>query len=275
MATYVEAGDIKIVIDPAVALAPSRFGLPPHPTEELAREALWKGVKEQVLKSDVVVITHYHYDHVDPKEPEIFQGKRMLIKHPKRMINRSQRDRAASLLPSLKRFTSDIEFADGKSFSDGMADIRFSKPVPHGRDARRGYVIEVSVVADETFLYTSDVQGPLLEEHLSFIIVEKPDIVFIDGPTTYIDSPHLQTELRRANENLLRIIMEGDISRLVIDHHLTRAIDYKHSIEPATKGAEEVGVVVECAAEYMGLVPNLLEARRQELHQSKRGTYDV
>jgi predicted metallo-beta-lactamase superfamily hydrolase len=275
MATHVEAGDVKIVIDPAVALAPSRFGLPPHPTEELAREALWKGVKEQVLKSDVVVITHYHYDHVDPKEPEIFQGKRVIPKHPKRMINRSQRDRAASLLQSLKMFTAEIEYADGKSFSHGMADIRFSKPVPHGRDARRGYVVEVSVVADETFLFTSDVQGPLLEEHLSFIFLEKPEMIFVDGPTTYIDSPHLQTELKEVNENLLRIIREGDISRLVIDHHLTRAIDYKQSIEPAKKEAEEVGVVVECAAEYMGLEPNLLEARRQELYQSERGAYDV
>ena len=31
MATYVETKDVKIFIDPGVALGPSRYGLPPHP----------------------------------------------------------------------------------------------------------------------------------------------------------------------------------------------------------------------------------------------------
>lgn len=57
----------------------------------------------------------------------------------------------------------------------------------------------------------------------------------------------------------------------MIDRHLTRAIDYKKSIEPVYKAAEEVGVMVECAAEYIDLEPSLLEARRQELYQSRRG----
>ncbi len=35
-ALSIESDDLKIVIDPAVALAPTRFGLPPHPVEEEA-----------------------------------------------------------------------------------------------------------------------------------------------------------------------------------------------------------------------------------------------
>jgi predicted metallo-beta-lactamase superfamily hydrolase len=38
------------------------------------------------------------------------------------------------------------------------------------RAATRGYVVEGCVEAGETFLFTSDVQGPLLEEHVEFIL---------------------------------------------------------------------------------------------------------
>jgi len=79
------------------------------------------------------------------------------------MINRSQKKRAALILSRLKGLADEIKYADGRSFEFGGAEIRFSKPVPHGMTATRGYVIEVSVKADETFLFTSDVQGPVLE----------------------------------------------------------------------------------------------------------------
>lgn len=271
MATYVESGDINIVIDPAVALAPNRFGLPPHPVEEEAKAALWRSVKEHVAEADVLVVTHYHYDHVDPEEPEIYAGKTVLLKHPRRLINRSQRERAASFLAKLKEVDIDVVYADGRSFRFGDTEVRFSKPVPHGATATRGYVIEVSVRADEAFLYTSDVQGPLLGEQVDFILRERPDLVFVDGPTTYIDSPYMALELRDANENLVRIVREAGISRLVVDHHLTRDLDYRERIRPVHEAGEEMGVAVECAAEFLNVEPNLLEARRRELWEMSGG----
>src|SRR5262249_60655583 len=36
MATYVEAGDLRLLLDPGAALSPNRFGLPPTPEEEEA-----------------------------------------------------------------------------------------------------------------------------------------------------------------------------------------------------------------------------------------------
>jgi len=271
MATHIEAGDLNIVIDPAVALAPNRFGLPPHPVEEEAKAELWGRVRKHVAEADLLVVTHYHYDHVDPKELEIYAGKTVLLKHPKRMINRSQRERAASILPRLKGLADEITYADGRSFRFGATEIRFSKPVPHGMTATRGYVIEVSIRADETFLFTSDVQGPVLEEQVDFILREKPDLVFVDGPTTYIDSPYLPVELRDANENLVKIIREAGISRLVVDHHLTRDLDYRDRIRPVYEAGDEMGVTVECAAEFLNVEPQMLEARRQELYQTNGG----
>lgn len=266
MATLVQTDDVQIVIDPAVALAPSRFGLPPHPLEERAKEELWARIKERVESADVLVVTHYHYDHFEPKEPEIYGGKRVLLKHPRRMINPSQRGRAASFIPSIKGLAEGIEYADGRSFSFGETEIRFSRPVPHGSTASRGYVVEVCVEAGGAFVHTSDVQGPLLDEHVDFILSEKPSMLFVDGPLTYFDSPLSEIELRRANENLVKIIREAEVGRLIVDHHLTRDAAYRERIGPVLDAGREAGVPVQVAAEFLEAEPNLLEARRRELY---------
>ena len=79
---HVETEDIQIVIDPAVALAPSRFGLPPHPIEYESKQKNWSKILNAVKKSTVLVISHYHYDHFEPKEPDIYSEKIVLLKHP-------------------------------------------------------------------------------------------------------------------------------------------------------------------------------------------------
>ena len=271
MATQVRTEDVNIVIDPAVALAPNRFGLSPHPIEEKTRDDLWAKVRGLAEEADILIITHYHYDHVEPKEPEIYTGKTVLLKHPRRMINPSQKNRAASFLRSIKGITGEIRYADNRCYVFGDTQIRFSKPVPHGSTATRGYVIEVSVKAGETFLYTSDVQGPLLDEQVAFIMAEKPQILFVDGPTTYLDSLYMPIELRKANENLVRIITDAGVDQMVVDHHLTRDLEYREHIRPVLEAGEELGVAVEVAAEFLDMEPNLLEARRKELYGKVEG----
>lgn len=275
MATHVEVGDLSIVIDPAVALGPKRFGLSPHPIEEKTKAELWRLIKEKATEADILIVTHYHNDHIEPKELQIYSGKKVFLKHPKRLINRSQKERAASILAQLRGVADEIKYADGRSFDLGAANISFSKPVPHGMTAARGYVIEVSITGDQSFLFTSDVQGPVLDEQVEFILREKPDVAFVDGPTTYIDSPYLPIELREANENLVKMIREAGIRRLVVDHHLTRDLDYSERIRPVYEAGDELGVVVECAAEYLKVEPNLLEARRGDLYQTSGGDRDV
>jgi predicted metallo-beta-lactamase superfamily hydrolase len=265
-ATCVETDDVSIVIDPAVALAPNRFGLPPHPVEERAKADLWRLVRGKAEAADVLIVSHYHYDHVEPKEPELYSGKRLLVKHPRRMINPSQKERAASFLKSIKGLVEEIEYADGRSYRFGGTMIRFSKPVPHGSTATRGYVVEASVEAGDTFLHTSDVQGPVLDEHLEFIMAEKPETLFVDGPSSYIDSPLTPIEVRKANENLLKILDGGYVGKLVVDHHLARDLEYRSHIGPVIEAGEEQGVPVQVAAEFLDAEPNLLEARRGELY---------
>ena len=266
MATLVQTDDVEVAIDPAVALAPIRFSLPPHPLEVRTKEELWARIKERVESADIFVVTHYHYDHLEPKEPGIYRGKRVLLKHPRRMINPSQRERAASFIPSIKGLAKRIEYADGRSFRFGGTEIRFSRPVPHGSTASRGYVVEVCVEAGDVFVHTSDVQGPILDEQVDFILSGKPGTLFVDGPSTYFDSPLSEIELRRANENLVKIIREAEVGRLIVDHHLTRDVAYRDRIGPVLDAGREAGVPVQVAAEFLEAEPNLLEARRRELY---------
>ena len=266
MATHVQTEDVNIVIDPAVALAPKRFGLSPHTVEERTKDEIWARVRERALEADVLIVSHYHYDHLEPREPEVYEGKRVLIKHPRRMINPSQKARAASFIRSIKGLADEIEYADNRVYKFGGTEIAFSKPVPHGSTATRGYVVEVAIEAGEVFVHTSDVQGPLLEEQVDFIVARRPETLFVDGPSTYLDSQLTQIELRKANENLVKIIEEAGVRRIIVDHHLTRDLDYRRHIRPVLEAGEEMGVAVMVAAEYLDVEPNLLEARRKELY---------
>jgi predicted metallo-beta-lactamase superfamily hydrolase len=191
------------------------------------------------------------------------------------MINQGQKNRAANFLSLLKEEDVDIEYADSRSFTFGDAEVQFSAPVPHGSTAQRGYVIEVCVKAGGVFLQTSDVQGPLLDEQVEFILQEEPDLLYVDGPSSYLGYPDMQYELRDANENLVKIVRAGWIDRLVVDHHLTRDLKYREKIEPVLKAGEEVGVTEECAAEFLNLKPNLLEARRRELYKANGDDFDA
>ena len=114
-AILVEKNDLRIVIDPAVALAPNRFGLSPHSLEKEAKDVLWSKVKQEVEKTDIIVITHYHFDHFDPKEPDIYEQKRVLLKNPRRMINPSQKTRASSFIKSIKKIADEIYYVDNKT----------------------------------------------------------------------------------------------------------------------------------------------------------------
>ena len=116
MATSIQTKEVKIVIDPAVALAPKRFDLPPHQIEKAKKEELWGKVKNESADAKILILTHYHFDHFDPKEPEIYTSKRVLLKNPKRVINKSQKKRAALFISSLKNLVKGFSYADNKKF---------------------------------------------------------------------------------------------------------------------------------------------------------------
>lgn len=263
MATFVETGDCNICIDPAVSLGPRRYGLPPHPLEYKKRDEHWESIKKYAQKSDVLILTHYHYDHHDPEFPEMYRDKTIFIKHPTENINRSQKGRAELFLKRIDGMPGKLEYADGREFSFGNTSLRFSDAVFHGTGNRLGYVVETCIrEGDESFVFTSDVEGPNTKEQTDFIIKENPDVVYLDGPLSYMLGYRYSYEsLAGAVENILSILKGTDVEKLVVDHHLLRDLNWKEKIARVFDAGKEVLT----AAEFLGVGNNQLEARRKEL----------
>ncbi|MFQ6050599.1 MAG: hypothetical protein ACE5K4_02790 [Candidatus Hydrothermarchaeota archaeon] len=271
MATYVETEDVKILLDPGVSLAPTRYGLSPHPIEIERMNTHWSEIKKYAEMSDVLAVTHYHYDHHDPNEPEIYRDKIALIKHPTQNINYSQKKRAKYFLDQIEGLPKTLEYSDGREFTFGDTQIRFSAPVFHGTSSKLGYVTEVSIVeGEDRFLFTSDVEGPSIDEQTNFIIQENPRTIFLDGPMTYmLGFRYSKLSLEKSVENMTKIINETIVKDFVVDHHFLRDLEWKKRIENVFEAAEDQDVRILTAAEFLGQENDLLEARRKELYQKQ------
>lgn len=268
MATSVKA-DVKIVIDPSVSLAPYRYGLPPHEVEIDRMEMKWEEIKKEALSSDVLVITHYHYDHYNPVEIKLFEGKKVLTKNPKEKINRSQMRRATYFLEKIKGIKLDLDFCDGKKYEFENTLIEFSNPVFHGTNEKLGFVLEVYIESKETFLFSSDVEGLAIDDQLNFVLEKNAEVVFLDGPMTYMPQKYLEKFFLKSLENIKKLIEKTWVKKLVLDHHLARDIDWRRKIFEVFEFGEEHGVKVLSAAEFAGVEEDLLEAKRKELWKNK------
>jgi|UniRef100_A0A7V3RIR3 predicted metallo-beta-lactamase superfamily hydrolase len=268
MATFVETKDVKIFIDPAVSLAPDRYSLPPHKVEIERHRKLWDNIKKWVALADIVIITHYHYDHHNPNEPEIFKDKDLFIKNPHEFINESQKNRAAFFLSQIEGRYRSVAIADNNCYTFGNTKIRFSQPIFHGLSNRLGYVIMVMIEEESRFIFSSDVQGPLIEEPVRFIQENEPDIVFLDGPSTYlVGSYYKKNDIDCAANNLKRLLLSNKIKNLVIDHHLLRDLKW----EDFLNGVKSVNTdtIIQTAARFCGCDEALLEAKRKDFYEGK------
>ncbi len=271
MAVLVKTKDCSILIDPGVALGPKRYGLRPHRTELDREEILWGSVLKAAETADIMTVSHYHYDHHDPKRPEMFRDKTLLIKHPTENINKSQRGRASDFLKAIEGIPSGIEFADDGKFEFGETTLQFSKAVPHGTNDYLGYVVELAITdGDETFLHTSDVEGPSLYEQVEFIFKSQPLVVACDGPMTYMMYRYGKEALEKSTANLVKVIEETPIKVLMLDHHLLRDVKWREKIQPVFNSGEEHGCQVQTFAEFVGKENDLLEAHRKKLHKEDK-----
>lgn len=268
-AFFVETADVKILIDPGVSLAPLRSGLAPHSLEIRAMNERWRRVKDHAARADVLVITHFHFDHFDPTEPIVFNNKVLLIKHPLENINASQRERARELVRNYRTLPRRVEFADDRVFEFGSTSIRFSPAVPHGPDTAVGWVVEASVREGAScFLYSSDIVGACRNEHMQFILSEEPDTLYLDGPlTSMLGQGFSLDELRTSISNINRLLEMPKLETLIIDHHLLRDKNGKDEIRDVYAKAEAAGKKVVTMAGFMGSDDVLLEARRGQLFE--------
>lgn len=263
---FVETTDANILIDPGVSLAPNRFGKPPHPLELKRLEEHWKKIRAHMRKADVLTLSHYHYDHHNPDEPEAWKGKLAYVKHPEQKINKSQRARARYFIPKIEKLAKKLEYSDGNSLKIGKTQIIFSPAVAHGQDEKLGCVTMTVIDDGKTkFLHTSDVEGPPLRVQTEFIIRQNPDILFVDGPMCWMAYRYPPELTRASAKNLIAIMQKTNVEKLVLEHHLLRELKYAERIPEVYAEAKKRKVEVLTSAEFLGKENDFLEARRAEL----------
>jgi hypothetical protein len=280
MCSYVETPDVKILLDAGVSLAPNRFGLPPHPKEYEALAECRKKIAEAADRVEVVTISHYHFDHHTPSyidwctnwsseevARQIYEGKIVLAKSYRSKINFSQRRRGWMFSKTGGSYAKELSYADGKVFEFGETWLSFSKPVFHGpENSQLGWLLMVTVkYEDERLLYASDVQGPMHNVTLKFILAQNPQIIIIGGPPTYLGRLVNQENVHQAIKNLERLAERVPLT--IVDHHLLRDEKWRQLSQSIFDSASKAGHRVVTAAEFLKKQNNLLENRRKKLFE--------
>ncbi len=277
LATFVETKDVKLFIDPGVALAPYRYGYGPHPIEIERMNDVWDKIVKHVEKADIVITSHYHYDHYNPDEPEIFEDKELYLKDPKHNINRSQKGRSKLFIEELEKVKGvKWHVAEKQEIEIGETRIELSEAVPHGPSTRLGYVVETFIKERRgkkskgskdvrRFLHTSDVEGPCLDVQIAFIEKHLPELLLVDGPLSYIMQRYGHKNLEIALSNLKKLA--DKVEWLVYEHHFLRDLHYKEKIAPVEAEAKKKKHNALTAAEFMGRKTEVLENIRKKLYE--------
>ncbi len=288
MCTYVETVDTKILLDAGASLAPKRWGYPPHPIEYQALAECRKKIAKTAEKANITTISHYHFDHHTPSYTDwftnwssaeiakkIYKGKLVLTKSYRSKVNASQRRRGWMFTKTGGKHARKLETADGKTFQFGKTKIKFSTPVFHGpKNSELGWVLMVTIkFADQKVLFASDVQGPIYTPTLNKILNEKPELVMIGGPPTYLAGFRVKEEhIEKGMQNLKKLV--ENVPTTILEHHTLRDQKWRTHSQPIIDTAKEVGHKVLTAAEFSGKTNNFLEFRRRQLFETEPPSSD-
>jgi len=264
LSCIVEKEDKKILIDPGIALGYTRHGLLPHPIQIAVDEIIREKIKLELKEAADLVFSHYHGDHIPFSKANIYQ---LNIRDVREDLNNVRawtkslenephkfKERAWDLKLNCRTFTP----AEGME----VDDMQFTETVPHGEEnSPMGRVMMTKIKLNNSiFVHASDIQflyNPTIEKLLNL----SADTVFASGPPLYL--PHLNKELAsEAADNIL--YLSSGVETLIIDHHLLRSeagLFYLRELN------EKSNNQIMSAADYMGIPPFILEARREELYE--------
>jgi hypothetical protein len=281
MCTYVETPDVKILLDAGVSLCPNRFGLSPHPMEFKAIEESRRKIAAAAEKAEIVTLSHYHFDHHTPSYEDwlcnwtaasetarqIYDGKTVLIKNPRDKINYSQRRRGWMFQKTGGKYAEKLEVADGKTFNFGKATkVKFSEPVFHGSEnSALGWVLMNTVeYQNEKFMFAPDVQGPMSAQTLEIIRLEKPQLIMVGGPPSYLAGFGVDEEQVEIGFKNLEKIVET-VPCTILEHHILRDGSWREKTKNVFDKANKAGCEILTAAEFLGEQNSILEATRKRL----------
>jgi len=321
--------DIKVVIDPGVAIMHPSF---PASVEDKLRwlEEGRRRIYTSLAEADIIIVTHYHYDHFTPDDPSIY-GRRLALftKNPNVYINDSQRLRAEAFLETLvnyhglelnysseKRLVNvrdpgmglrsiEMDFGDynerrmeliergriwfkkrlanwekwryineitskklrviypeNSIYRFGDTKLVFTPPLFHGIEySRVGWVYSVLIAeGGDKLFYSSDLNGPIIEDYADMIIDYQPNVIILDGPMTYMFGYTLnRINLNRCLENVKRIIDNVDFDLMIWDHHLPRERRFRERTAKVWEYASKKDKLILTAREYSFNKPPLIE----------------
>jgi hypothetical protein len=266
MATYVEAGPTRILIDPGAVLAPTRFGLPPAPEEEEALRRARDRIAGYARRAHIVFVSHYHEEHYGV-DAALYAGRRVLAKDGRRMIGGLQARRASDLARRLQGVAY-LRAADGCASEDHQVSLRVSAPLPHGPDGSAlGSVVALTVTDHAEgfrFVFASDVQGPVSTVATAYLIRERPHLVYLSGPPAYLEKQLGPAQIDQAIDNLRRLIGATGC-RVIMDHYALRGLAWRERFASLweTRNATT-------AAGYLAQAETPLEAMRALLWSRRR-----
>jgi hypothetical protein len=266
MATYVECGETRVLIDPGATLAPSRFGLAPAEEEWEALRRANDRIQAYATRASLVFVSHYHEDHFR-HDPGFYAGRTVWAKDPVRHVEGRQAQRAATLWRALGGGGASAA-AEGRRLETADVVLQASPPLSHGPDGTSlGYVVALTIEdrrAGTRFVHASDVQGPLSPVAAAYLARQRPTLLYLSGPPAYLEAQLGADLIDRGIDHLLRII-EQTGCRVILDHYALRDAAYPERFGRLW----ETGRVV-TAAGYLGLPDAPLEARRFERWAGRR-----
>jgi predicted metallo-beta-lactamase superfamily hydrolase len=266
MCTYVEAGGTGLLIDPGATLAPYRYNLPPADAEWEALRRANDRISAYAARAALLFVSHYHEDHFR-SDPSCYAGRRVLVKDPRRMVSGAQARRGTALWSTLQA-SAKVGAADGHVERGRDLELRVSPPLAHGVEGSSlGYVVALTVedhAERERFVFASDVQGPLSAVATAYLLRERPTLLYLSGPPSYMERDIGPDVIDRGVANLTRIL-EATGCRVIMDHHALR--DDRAAERFASLW--ESGRVV-TAAQYLGIADATLESRRHALWAAAR-----
>jgi predicted metallo-beta-lactamase superfamily hydrolase len=263
MATYLEAGALRLLIDPGATLAPRRYGLGPAPEEEEALARARLRIEAYAIRATHVAVSHFHADHVSA-DPTLFAGRPVWAKDPRRMTDRYQAAHGREFWRAMAPHCH-LEPAEGARVELDGVTLSFSPPLPHGQDGSEfGHVVAVTVDDGLRFVHASDLQGPASPVATAYLVRERPDLVYLSGPPTYLQGQIGPEIVQRGIDNLVRLVGETGC-RVIMDHHAVREPRFRDRLAQAFDSGRVV-----TAAEYVGRRDDCLEAQRAALWARRR-----
>jgi len=279
LAALVRTPDTGVLLDPGVALG-FREQLHPHPSEYRVLSDRRKEIQRVAPEAELIVVSHFHHDHFMPffenyalfwSNPEdaaaLYRQHRVWCKDIRNHVNWSQQGRGYDFIRRVRDVASEVVYADGRALKVGATTVRFSPAVPHGEEnAGLGWVVMTAIsYHGVTVVHASDIQGPMVPQTADWILSQKPRVLLLAGPPTYLSPGQVAPAvLVKAAENLTRLVVK--IPTVIVDHHLLRDANWRSWVAPVQAAAETNHHSLTTVAAARGLPEQLLEAQRRQLY---------